>query len=90
MEENKILEQELDEKELEEVSGGRGCSYVHHGDPIDLCTAALKRTRSKDGCSATVEDGSLCVTDDACHSNAIVYQDRGSDCYRTDFYVAVK
>lgn len=76
MSKDEILKKELDEKELENVSGG--CTFTC--DPEwSNCTQIFQRSIKKpDGsftnCAATVEDGSHCDRNDACYEQAIQYQ----------------
>ena len=78
MSKDEILKKELDEKELENVSGGGICNFTC--DPEwSNCTQIFQRSIKKpDGsftnCAATVEDGSHCDRNDACYEQAIQYQ----------------
>ena len=88
--EDAVLGQELSVDEMEAAAGGNACpqgqnvvtSPVNDGNRCSLtqqanCYHEEKRSIYSGGfpnCAATVEDGSWCSTNDACHtSNAIRY-----------------
>ena len=88
--ENAVLGQELSVDEMEAAAGGNACpqgqnvvtSPVNDGNRCSLtqqanCYHEEKRSIYSGGfpnCAATVENGSWCSTNDACHtSNAIRY-----------------
>ena len=78
MSKDQILEEELNEKELENVNGGDLCRFTVDLEE-DKCTQIYQRNIMKpDGsftnCAATVEDGSHCDRNDACYEQAIRYQ----------------
>ena len=71
-----ILDQEIELDELDSVVGG--VRRNHGGRSTDEnCTQTHKRSIYEGGfanCAATVEDGSWCETNDACHYSAVKYQ----------------
>ena len=90
LQEDAVLEQELSTDEMDAVAGGNACpqgqnvvtSPINDGNSCSLTQQAncfLEEHRSIyngsfPNCAATVEDGSWCSSNDACHtSNAIRY-----------------
>lgn len=82
--EEQVFKQEVADDELEVVAGGYdgGNSYVDADCPSGThannnCTNILYRDIYAGGfpnCAATVEDGSWCSENDACHNHAIWYK----------------
>ena len=78
--EQEILNQEMSQDEMETVAGGWGnnCLDGHQKKTCDWNTAIAygRPLRNPDGsmnCSATVEDGSHCWSDDACYRQEVEY-----------------
>ena len=84
--EKEILEQEISDAELTEVSGGlphpfrpsnNNCLHNRFEDsPIDACIGEWERSiyaTAFPNCAATVEDGSWCSNNDACYEEAVSY-----------------
>ena len=63
----KVFDQELSTDDLSAVSGGE------NGPEDSHCVKQHYRNIHKDGCAATVGDGSWCGTNDACYHDAVVY-----------------
>jgi len=75
--EDKVFGQDLSQKEMEQVSGGKMVDRDFNGE----CVSSHERWIQRGGfpnCAATVEDGSWCDTNDACYSSAIAYFDMRS------------
>ena len=74
--EQKILNQEMDPEEMENVAAGIDDSSDDSDDV--LFPKIIKRNfYNEDGsinCAATVEDGSWCKSNDACYTNQMDYQ----------------
>ena len=80
--EGEVFDQEVALDELEAVAGG-----VQVDSDRDNCSWVWKRNiyggNGFANCAATVEDGSWCDTNDACHDMAIVYTNI-KGCYFSD------
>ena len=83
--EEEVFAQSLSDEELESVNGGwRYCGSSGEREPDEHNCV---RNHSKDiyggagfaNCAATVEDGSWCLTNDACLHSAIIYMNM-KDC----------
>ncbi|MDO4183271.1 MAG: hypothetical protein Q4E12_06680 [Coriobacteriia bacterium] len=85
MTENELFSQEINDRELDEVAGGKFKGSWASGTGEKCVDAGSARIRAKHGCAATVENGSSCWNNDACKSNACVYDDHGSNCGATNF-----
>ena len=78
--ENEVLEQELSPDEMEAAAGGDDFTK----DGCDACALYCSKYHYRPiyaGCAATVEDGSLCNTNDACWSMAVQYSEM-KDCQK--------
>ena len=77
--EDAVFAQELNEDELNEVTGGKSLTNKN-----TICTEGTFRD-IYDGkfpnCAATVESGSWCWSNDACMSGAVVYRNMKS-CFK--------
>ena len=81
--EDKVFSQKVSEDELNTTIGGfcgtapNSCDWWA-ADELDRCTRTQRRYIYKNGfpnCAATVEDGSWCWDNDACYTDAVLYQD---------------
>ncbi|MGX8715691.1 MAG: hypothetical protein ACSW8A_08050 [Lachnospiraceae bacterium] len=86
--EEKVFAQELSEEELAETAGG--LFPVNSGPdpaPKDNCTESDHRDiyggNGFPNCAASVEEGSLCWSNDACNRSAIIYTGM-EDCFAND------
>lgn len=77
--EKKVFNQEVNEEELDRVSGG----FLANENCVETDTRSIYVRYTNDGvwsdfpnCAATVEDGSLCDTNDACMAWAVKYLDK--------------
>lgn len=85
MDKKDVLNNKVDDKELEKVSGGalnyrcQALLYSYIDEDTNNCVNAQYRWIYKPSfpnCAATVEDGSHCLENDACYgSNAIQYRE---------------
>jgi len=64
--EKKVFDQEVSKDELSSVSGGAS-TYK--------CTHYERRSRTYEGCAATVENGSTCWENDACVMGQVIYDE---------------
>ena len=94
--EDAVLGQELSVDEMEAAAGGNACpqgqnvvtSPVNDGNRCSLtqqanCYHEEKRSIYSGGfpnCAATVEDGSWCSTNDACHTSNVIRYASMKDC----------
>ena len=87
--EEQVFKQEIDDDELETVSGGKGDRFVDNflpdwaikDDDPDHCIDTWQRGIYEGGfpnCAATVENESWCEANDACEKIAIDYQGMSS------------
>lgn len=76
--EEAVFQQALSEEELALASGG---VKKNPKNTWDICQATVLwriDDPSFPSCNATVEDGSWCISSDACYSNAITYENMKS------------
>ena len=80
--EDAVLGQELSADEMEAAAGGADPTLHPHTKVLgDNCTQTEWRDIYKGGfpnCAATVEDGSWCSSNDACHNFSVKYANRKS------------
>ena len=69
MSEKEVFEQKISEEEMNSVAGGSGES----NSGCDDCRTREIYDPSFPNCAATVEDGSRCLSNDACFEEAVVY-----------------
>ena len=87
MQEKEVFEQEIDKEELENVTGGDKDTFVcsvNQNFNVDGSSSNTNCVKDHErniyegsgfpNCAATVEDSSWCGTNDACHSDAVVYK----------------
>ena len=81
--EDSVFLQKVSEDELNSISAGfcgdtsGGCDWWAQ-DQHAHCIESFKRNIYEGGfpnCAATVEDGSWCGDNDACYTDAVIYQD---------------
>lgn len=79
MSDKEVFEQEIDNDELENVSGGY---EIKDSDENNCTRYHIRNIYAGSGfpnCAAGVEDGSLCSTNDACYKVAVKYKEM-TDC----------
>lgn len=81
MSKEEILKNELSEDELKNVSGG-ACTYRKDDDKNNCVYGYFRDIYGGKGfpnCAQSVTDGSWCNDNDACHMNAVQYENM-KDC----------
>ena len=76
--EDAVLGQELSTDEMEEAAGGGYCRGGANEASTWNCVQIVRRyiyAHKFPNCAATVEDGSLCSSNDACYQSAVDYID---------------
>ena len=76
--ERDVFDQELSVDDLDAAAGGSVTYWYAKDKDENHCTEVHERQFYLAGgsidCAATVEDGSWCIKNDACNTDAIVYQ----------------
>ena len=74
MSDKEVFEQKVNDDELENVSGGYEIKDSDSNNCTRYHTREIYGGNGYPNCAASVEDGSLCSTNDACYKVAVEYK----------------